>query len=75
MTAHLGDGRCQPVHERAPGLDVGSQSFHRRRHLLPTLITTNKDLKQLEAEFPRLVDRCKEGLLVDWSASAWRGRA
>ena len=67
----VGVGKAFPtVQELLDGL-----AFHRRRHLLPTLICTNKDLTQLEAEFPRLVDRCKEGLLVEWSASSWRGRS
>jgi hypothetical protein len=47
---------------------------YRRRHLLPTLISTNKDLARLEAEFPRLVDRCFEGLVIEWQAPSWRRR-
>jgi hypothetical protein len=47
---------------------------YRRRHLLPTLISTNKDLGRLEGEFPRLVDRCFEGLVIEWQASSWRRR-
>lgn len=66
----IGLGKTIPtVQELLDGL-----AFHRRRHLLPTLMTTNKDLDQLEGEFPRLVDRCKEGVLIEWSAPSWRGR-
>lgn len=46
----------------------------RRRHHLATLISTNKDLPRVEQEYPRLVDRCFEGLVIEWQAPSWRRR-
>ena len=53
---------------------VESLADWRYRHRLPTLLATNLEKTRLEARYPRLVDRCHEGLVIAWSAPSWRRR-
>jgi hypothetical protein len=46
----------------------------RYRHRLPTLIASNLDKRALDSRYPRLVDRCHEGLVIEWGATSWRRR-